>query len=205
MMQEMETKRGVGAYVLMVLGAVAAVMLVWFAVSYNALVAKDEAVKTAWSQVESNIQRKVDLLPNLVKTVKAYAKHESDLYTRITALRSEATALLGSGDGALDEKKIAKVRALQQAVDAGSARLLAIAENYPQLRSSEQFLQLQSQIEGAENRINITRMQFNEAVGEFNRYMRTFPAKIVAGFGGFRRKAYFKADTQAHQKLELDL
>jgi len=204
-MQEMETKRGVGGYLLIVLSTVAVVMLVWFMMSYNALVAKEEAVKTAWSQVESNIQRKVDLLPNLVTTVKAYAKHESDLYTSITALRAEAGRVLGAGGETLDEKLIAEVKALQQAVDAGSARLLAVAENYPQLRSSEQFLQLQSQIEGAENRINITRMQFNEAVGEFNRYIRTFPAKIVAGFGGFRRKAYFEADADTKQKLELDL
>jgi LemA protein len=200
-----ETKRGIGAYLLIVLGVLAAGMLIGFILSYNTLVAKEEAVKTAWSQVESNIQRKVDLLPNLVKTVKAYARHESDLYTKIAALRSQAASLLHAKGPEPDEARLAKLDALQKALKASTAKLLAVAENYPELRSSEQFLQLQSQIEGAENRINITRMQFNEAVGDYNRYLRTFPADVVAAFGHFRRKAYFKADTRAHQPLELNL
>jgi LemA protein len=94
---------------------------------------------------------------------------------------------------------------MQQKLDASMLKLFAVAENYPQLRASEQFMQLQSQIEGAENRINITRMQFNEAVGAFNHYMRTIPANIVASVAGFQRKAYFKAQKEAHEKLDLGL
>ncbi|ADV46920.1 LemA family protein [Nitratifractor salsuginis] len=199
------SKRGVGAYLLIVLGLLAAGMLIWFILSYNTLVAKEEAVKTAWSQVESNLQRKVDLLPNLVKTVKAYAKHERDLYTKIAALRAQAASVLKESSSGPDETRLAKLDTLQKALRKQTARLFAVAENYPVLRSSEQFLQLQSQIEGAENRINITRMQFNEAVGDFNRYMRTFPASIVAGFAHFRRKAYFKAAPGSEKPLELNL
>jgi LemA protein len=200
-----QSKRGAGAYLLIVLGLLAAGILIGLIMSYNTLVAKEEAVKTAWSQVESNLQRKVDLLPNLVKTVKAYAKHERDLYTKIAALRAQTASALKKSSRGPDEARLAKLAALQKELHEQTTRLFAVAENYPDLRSSEQFLQLQSQIEGAENRINITRMLFNEAVGDFNRYMRTFPAGIVAGFGRFRRKAYFKATPGAQKPLELNL
>ncbi len=175
-------------------------MIGWFMFSYNALVAKEERVKTAWSQVESNMQRKVDLLPNLVKVVKRYAAHEKELYTQIAALRSEAGKMLEHS-----QSDTAKLAALQKRMDAATTELFAIAENYPELRSSEQFLQLQSQIEGAENRINITRMQFNEAVGEYNAYLRHIPANIIASIGRFRPKAYFKADETAHKPFTPEI
>ncbi len=199
----METKKSITGYLLLFLGALFLVIVGWFAVSYNSVVTKEEQVKTAWSQVESNIQRKVDLLPNLVKVVKRYAAHEKEVYTQIAALRAKAGRMLEQAQR--DGTKVVKMAALQKQLDAATAKLFAVAENYPELRSSEQFLQLQSQIEGAENRINITRMQFNEAVGEYNAYLRHIPANIVAALGGFRPKAYFKADAKAHQKLTLEL
>ncbi len=191
------------SYGLIALGLLLIIMIGWFMFSYNTIVTKEEQVKTAWSQVESNLQRKLDLIPNLVKTVKAYAKHESKLLTQITSLRAQTTALLK--DKLPDQKRIENLKILGAKLDTATMKLFAIAENYPELRSSEQFLQLQSQIEGAENRINITRMQFNEAVGSFNAYLRHIPANIVAKFGGFRPKAYFKADNKAQQTLKVDL
>ena len=196
----MEQTKGLKGYVLIVLAVLLLGMIGWFMLSYNALVAKEERVKTAWSQVESNMQRKVDLLPNLVKVVKRYAAHEKELYTQIAALRSEAGRMLEHSQG-----DTAKLAALQKQMDAATTKLFAIAENYPELRSSEQFLQLQSQIEGAENRINITRMQFNDAVGDYNAYLRHIPANIIAALEGFKPKAYFKADNDAHKKLKLEI
>ncbi|WP_457608695.1 LemA family protein [Nitratifractor sp.] len=198
----METK-STKNYLLIFLSLLLVVTLGWFMLSYNAIVHKEEQVKTAWSQVESNLQRKLDLIPNLVRTVKAYAKHESDLLTKVTSLRSQATALLG--EKLPDQTRIETLKKVQSQLDNATMKLFAVAENYPELRSSEQFLQLQSQIEGAENRINITRMQFNEAVGDFNAYLRHIPANIVAKFGGFHPKAYFKAEKKAHQILKVDL
>ena len=199
----MEQGKGLKGYLLIVLAVLLLGMIGWFLLSYNVLVAKEEQVKTAWSQVESNLQRKIDLLPNLVKTVKRYAAHEKGVYTQIAALRSQAGKVLGQPHGVAVETE--KMAAIQKQLNAATAKLFAVAENYPELRSSEQFLQLQSQIEGAENRINITRMQFNEAVGEYNAYLRHIPANIIAALGGFKPKAYFKADETAHKTLRLEI
>ena len=199
----MQRKNGIKWYVLIVPAVLLLGIIGWFTVVYNTMVAKEERTKTAWSQVESNMQRKVDLLPSLVKVVKRYAAHEKEVYTQIAALRAEAKKVLEQSKS--DETKITKMAAVQKQLNAATARLFAVAENYPQLRSSEQFLQLQSQIEGAENRINITRMMFNEAVGDFNAYLRHIPANIIASLGGFKTKAYFKADKSAHKKLTLEL
>ena len=199
----MEQERGLKGYTLIVSALLLLVMIGWFVVSYNRLVAKEEQARTAWSQVESTIQRKVDLLPNLVKVVKRYATHEKEVYMQIAKLRSEAGRILGQSRNAARETE--KIAAIQKQLDAATARLFAVAENYPELRSSEQFLQLQSQIEGAENRINITRMQFNDAVGSYNAYLRHIPANIIASLGGFKPKAYFKADETAHKTFKLEI
>jgi len=199
----MELRTGFKGYMLIMLALLLLWMIGWFAFAYNSLVVKEEQVKTAWSQVESNLQRKIDLLPNLVKTVKRYAAHEKEVYAQIAALRAQAGKMLE--DPHSTAAKATKIAAIQKRLDAATAKLFAVAENYPQLRSSEQFLQLQSQIEGAENRINITRMQFNEAVGEYNAYMRHIPANIIAALGSFKPKAYFKADEAAHKKLTVEI
>lgn len=201
----MQDKNGVKSYVLIVISVVIVGMLAWFMTSYNTLVKKEEQVKVAWSQVESNLQRKLDLLPNLVKVVKSYAKHEKELLTQITALRSKSLKELNNGSNMPDSKKIETMQKMQKKLDLSVMKLFAVAENYPQLKSSEQFLQLQAQIEGAENRINITRMQFNDSVGSFNSYIRTMPANIISSISSFKQKAYFKAEDKAHEKLELDI
>jgi len=201
----MNTNSGLKSYILMGLGLVVVGILIIFMMKYNGLVGKEEQVKEAWSQVESNLQRKLDLLPNLVKVVKSYAKHEKELLSEITALRANANTMLGQKNVLSQKSNIEKLGALKKSLDTSLLKLFAVVENYPDLKSSEQFLQLQSQIEGAENRINITRMQFNEAVSSFNAYIRRIPANIVAGIGSFKRKAYFKAEDNAHKKLDLGL
>lgn len=200
----MQEKRGIAGFILIAMGILIIGMVGWFMLSYNTIVSKEEQVKTAWSQVESNLQRKLDLLPNLVKVVKRYAIHEKKLLIEITRLRAQASHIVLNGK-VPDGKDIAALQKMQKQFDSATLKLFAIAENYPELKSSEQFLQLQSQIEGTENRINITRMQFNEVVGSYNAYLRHIPANIVASVGGFKSKAYYKADAKAHQKLKLGL
>jgi len=201
----MNINSGLKSYILMGLGLVVVGILIIFMMKYNGLVGKEEQVKEAWSQVESNLQRKLDLLPNLVKVVKSYAKHEKELLSEITALRANANTMLGQKNVLSQKANIEKLGALKKSLDTSLLKLFAVAENYPDLKSSEQFLQLQSQIEGAENRINITRMQFNTSVSAFNAYARRIPANIVSAVGGFQRKAYFKAEAEAKQKLDLGL
>ncbi len=169
-----------------------------FGVLYNSLVNKSEAVDMAWSQVESTMQRKLDLIPNLVKVVKSYAKHESELLTQITSLRANAKSMLHTKD----TSKLAK---LNTRLNQSMMQLFAVAENYPDLKSSEHFLQLQAQLEGSENRINITRMIFNDAVGEYNSAIRKIPQKLIANVMGLKKRAYFKAEQQAHKKLKLEM
>lgn len=175
---------------------VVVVIMYIFTTSYNSLVIGEERVSEAFSQIESNIQRKVDLLPNLVKVVKSYAKHETELFSKITELRAS------SSKGTNTVKDIQK---LNNNINLSTLKLFAVAENYPNLRSSEQFLQLQSQIEGAENRINIMRMQYNSEVKDYTSKMRTFPENIVALSMGFQSKEYFQAEPVAHKKIALDL
>lgn len=201
----MSTNSGLKSYILMGLGLIVVGILIIFTITYNGLVEKEEQVKEAWSQVESNLQRKLDLLPNLLKVVKSYAKHEKELLSEITALRANANTMLGHKNVISQKANIKKLGTLKKSLDTSLLKLFAVAENYPDLKSSEQFLQLQSQIEGAENRINITRMQYNQAVSAFNAYIRRIPANIVAGIGSFKRKAYFKAEDNAHKKLDLGL
>jgi len=174
------------------------VLFVGLGIVYNGLVNKEESINVAWSQVESTMQRKLDLLPNLVKVVKAYAKHEKKLLTEITSLRANA-------HNSLVSKDTAKLASLNTKLNASVTKLFAVAENYPNLKSSEQFLQLQAQIEGSENRINITRMQFNEAVGLYNSSIRKMPQRLIASLGGFVKRTYFKAEKKAHKKLEIGL
>lgn len=197
--------KGLKSYLIMGMGIIVVIVLGVFWKGYNSLASKEEKVMQSWSQVESNIQRKFDLLPNLVKVVKTYAKHEKELLTEITALRSNADNLINEKRVLPNEAEIAKLGKINQNLDASLLKLYAVVENYPELKSSEQFLELQSQIEGAENRINITRMQFNSAVGDFNTDMRTIPNNIIASISGFQRKAYFKAKPDAHKKLNLGI
>jgi LemA protein len=179
-----------------ILSLVVVVVVFVFISSYNKLVTKDEQVSEAYAQIESNLQRKLDLLPNLVKVVKSYAKHEDELFTKIAQLRSSKTD---------NQKDIKQIEKLNSKLNISTLKLFAVAENYPNLKSSEQFLQLQAQIEGADNRINITRMNYNESVKNYNKLTKVFPSNLIASMFGFEKKEYFKAEAEAHKKMDLDL
>jgi LemA protein len=179
-----------------ILSLVVVIVVFVFISSYNKLVTKDEQVSEAYAQIESNLQRKLDLLPNLVKVVKSYAKHEDELFTKIAQLRSSKTD---------NQKDIKQIEKLNSKLNISTLKLFAVAENYPNLKSSEQFLQLQAQIEGADNRINITRMNYNESVKNYNKLTKVFPSNLIASMFGFEKKEYFKAEAEAHKKMDLDL
>ena len=177
---------------------VVALLAIFCYTTYNGLVEKDEAVATAWSNVETQYQRRADLIPNLVNTVKGYAAHESETLESVIAARSAATSINLTADE-LTPEKIAEYQAAQQQVRSALGRLIAIAEIYPDLKANQNFLELQAQLEGTENRIAVARKEFNEIARTYNVAVRRFPANLVAGICGFDTKAYFEADEAAAQ------
>jgi len=160
---------------------------------YNSLVEQDEKVNQAWAQVENQYQRRADLIPNLVKTVQGYADFEKGVLTEVTELRSKVGQIKLSTDDLSDEEKFKQFSEAQDKLSGALSRLLVVAENYPQLKANENFLQLQSQLEGTENRISVERKKFNEAVQEYNTSVRRFPTLITAKIMGFKEKQYFKS------------
>lgn len=159
---------------------------------YNALVTKQEAVTAAWSNVETQYQRRADLIPNLVSTVKGYATHEQQTLEQVMQARASATRMTVSADQ-LTPEAIAEYNAAQGQVGAALGRLLAVSENYPELKANQNFLELQSQLEGTENRITQARRDFNAAAQDYNTSRRRFPRNIIAGIFGFKEKPYFDA------------
>jgi LemA protein len=160
---------------------------------YNSLVEQDEKVNQAWAQVENQYQRRADLIPNLVKTVQGYADFEKGVLTEVTEMRSKVGQIKLSTDDLADEEKFKMFQDAQDKLSGALSRLLVVAENYPQLKANENFLQLQSQLEGTENRIAVERKKFNEAVQEYNTSVRRFPTLITAKIMGFKEKQYFKS------------
>lgn len=160
---------------------------------YNTLVQLDENVNQAWSQVENQYQRRADLIPNLVNTVKGYAEFEKGVLTEVTEMRSKVGQIKLSAEDLSDEQKFKEFQDAQDKLSGALSRLLVVVENYPQLKANENFLALQTQLEGTENRISVERKKFNEAVQEYNTKIRTFPALITAKLFGFREKQYFKS------------
>lgn len=154
---------------------------------YNALVSSQEEVRTAWAQVENQYQRRADLIPNLVETVKGYAKHERDVLEEITRLRSQ----WGEARNAKDINKSLKAA---QSLETALARLMVVVERYPELKANQNFLKLQDQLEGTENRISVERRRYNEAVMNYNKKIRTFPGILIANIFGFERMPLFEAE-----------
>lgn len=166
--------------------------------NYNKMVELDEQVSGAWAQVQNVYQRRYDLIPNLVETVKGYASHESQVFSDIAEARSKVGGVIQLSASDLDDP--AKLRAFQEAQNSlGGAlqRLLSVTENYPQLQANQNFLALQDQLEGTENRITVERGRFNDAVTEYNTFVRKFPQNIIANMSGFRQKEKFGADSAA--------
>ncbi len=161
--------------------------------SYNTLIQMEEQVNQAWSQVENQYQRRADLIPNLVKTVQGYAEFEKGVLTEVTELRSKVGQVKITADDLSDEDKFRKFQEAQDQLSGALSRLLVVSENYPQLKANENFLQLQTQLEGTENRISVERKKFNEAVQLYNTKIRSFPTLITAKIFGFKEKQYFKS------------
>lgn len=187
---------------LITLGIIVLAVGVFMYSSYNSLVANDEAVSTAWGNLQSQYQRRADLVPNLVNTVKGYAKHESSTLEAVINARAKATQVTLSTDN-LTPEKLRQVQASQGELTQALSRLLAVTENYPDLKANENFSELQSQLEGTENRINVSRQLYNEDVRRYNICVRTFPRNLVAGMFGFTVKTMFEADAQAQKAPEV--
>ncbi|MER3523065.1 MAG: LemA family protein [Ignavibacteria bacterium] len=174
--------------------AVSLVLLVmWGIVAYNTLIGLDQAVSSAWSQVENQYQRRADLIPNLVNTVKGFAAQEREVLTGVVEARAKATSIQVTKEVLEDPEAFAKFQSAQDQFSTAISRLLAVAENYPVLRSNENFLSLQNELAGTENRIAVERRRFNEVVQTYNTTRARFPGVIIANLAGFREKAYFKA------------
>jgi LemA protein len=173
-----------------------------FAGSYNNLVEKEEGVTKQWAQVENSYQRRADLIPNLVSTVKGYADFEKSTLEAVITARSRATGITVDPAN-LTPDKIQQFQQAQDQLSGALSRLLVTVEKYPELKANQNFLELQAQLEGTENRISVERGKFNEMVEAFNVYLRKFPTNIIAGMFGFEKKGYFQATAGAEKAPEV--
>ena len=171
---------------------VVAVVAIFFYASYNGFVNREEGLKSAWSNVETQYQRRADLIPNLVNTVKGYAAHETQTLNEVTEARARATSINLSADD-LTPERLAQFQRAQAEVRSALGRLIAVSESYPDLKANQNFLELQAQLEGTENRIAVARKDFNAAAQQYNVSVRRFPANLVARMFGFGQKPYFES------------
>ena len=189
-----------------VLGAIAVVVLgvfMWGVGVNNRLVQLDEGVRSAWSQVENQYQRRADLIPNLVETVKGYANQEQDVFIGVAEARAKVSQMTVTKDVLNDPQAFAKFQAAQDQLGSALSRLLVVSENYPQLKSNENFLSLQTQLEGTENRITVERKRFNDIVQSYNTTIRQFPVSFIASLRGFTEKPYFQAKEGAENAPQV--
>jgi len=175
----------------------------WVKSTYNTMVTQDEGVKTAWSQVENQYQRRMDLIPNLVNTVKGYAAHERETLEGVVSARAEATKTTIDPSN-LNEESMKKFQAAQGELSSALSRLMIVLERYPDLKANQNFSELQAQLEGTENRISVERKRFNETAQTYNTYIRSFPTNILAGMFGFQPKAYFSAESGAEKAPKVE-
>ena len=192
-----------GCIGLVVLGIIALALFGWVKNGYNGLVKDQESVETAWAQVENVYQRRADLIPNLVETVKGYAKHEQETLEGVIEARANATKVTIDPKNMTPED-LQKYQAAQGDVTNALSRLIAVSEAYPDLKANQNFLELQNQLEGTENRITVERNKFNETAREYNTKRRTFPTNIIAAIFNFGEKPYFKAQEGADQAPKVD-
>ncbi len=169
---------------------------------YNSMVEKEEAVNTAWSNVENQYQRRADLIPNLVNTVKGYTTHEQETLESVVNARSKATQITLKAEDMTPER-LKEYQAIQGEVGSALSRLLAVTENYPELKANQNFKELQAQLEGTENRISVERRNFNQATQDYNTYIRKFPNNLFAGMFGFEKKPYFEAEAGNEKAPEV--
>ena len=178
--------------------AVVAIIALWGISSYNGLVSMDEGVQTKWADVETQYQRRADLIPNLVNTVKGYAAHESETLQAVVEARAKATSV-NIDPTNMTAEQMANFQKAQDGVSSALGRLLVTVEKYPELKANENFRELQAQLEGTENRISVARRDFNEAARKYNTTLRSFPKNILASMFGFEKKSYFEAHEGSDQ------
>jgi LemA protein len=192
-----------GLTVLLIVAAVVLGIFLWVKGAYNKMVTADEGVQAAWAQVENVYQRRADLIPNLVATVKGYAQHESETLENVVTARAKATQTLVDPSD-LSEEAIARFNEAQGELSSALGRLLMIQENYPDLKANQNFSELQAQLEGTENRIATERMKFNETARAYNTLIRKFPDNIIASMFGFEKKGYFEAQAGAETAPKVE-
>ena len=178
--------------IILIVGVVILIIF-WFIGKYNGLIGKEEDVNSKWGDVQTVYQRRADLIPNLVATVKGFAEHEQQVLTDVVDARSKATSVNFNADN-LTEENIKAFQAAQEQLSGALSRLLVTVEKYPDLKANQNFMGLQAQLEGTENRIAVERKNFNEAVKDYNTSLRKFPTNIVANMFGFDKKAYFESE-----------
>lgn len=188
--------------ILIIIGAIVALIAILGGI-YNKMVKLDETVQQAWAQVENVYQRRADLIPNLVKTVQGAADFEKGTLEAVVSARSKATSMQ-IDPSKLSEEDIAQFQKVQDELSSSLSRLMVVVERYPELKSNQNFLELQAQLEGTENRITVERKKFNEVVQNYNTVVRRFPNNIFAGMFGFDKKGYFKAQEGAENAPEVD-
>ncbi len=191
---------------ILIVGGFVLVAGMWYVKTRNHLVTLDEQVKESWSQVENVYQRRLDLIPNLVATVKGYAAHERETLEAVVQARAQASSLSKEAMASVinDPQAFERFQQAQGVLSSALTRLLAVVERYPDLKANQNFLELQAQLEGTENRITVERRRFNEVARTYNTEIRRFPASLVASFSGFAARPYFQADPGASRAPTVD-
>ena len=196
-----KSRRGLTTTIIIV--AVVLLLVFWGVGQYNSIVVLDEQVNTSWSQVENQYQRRADLIPNLVETVKGYASHERETLEGVINARAKASQpIIQSGEG-MTQEQLNQFQQAQGDLTSALNRLMVVVERYPELKADENFRQLQAQLEGTENRITTARMDFNNEAQQYNTKVRRFPTNIFAGIFGFRQRPYFQAEAGAEQAPQV--
>ena len=183
--------------------AVIAVIVIWAISINNRMVGMEEDVNKSWGNVENVYQRRADLIPNLVNTVKGYAEHETSTFEAVVNARAKATSINVNPEN-MTADQLKEFQKAQNEVSGALGRLIAISESYPELKANENFKELQAQLEGTENRIAVERKNFNESSANFNKYIRKFPQSIIAGIRGFEKKPYFEAEKGADKAPKVE-
>ncbi|MFN5224106.1 MAG: LemA family protein [Bacteroidota bacterium] len=188
---------------LLIFGSIALLFVWWLSSSYNRLVSKNEEANAAWQNVESDYQRRLDLIPNLVSTVKGYADFEKSTLEAVVQARAQATQVKFDATN-LNKENLQKFQEAQGAVSSSLSRLLVTVEQYPNLKANQNFLELQAELTGTENRIKVSRNNFNEAVKNYNLSVKSFPTNIMASMFGFQARAYFESDAGAEKAPKVE-
>lgn len=205
MSEKSEKKFPVWAIVLIVIAICVLGAFKWYKNTFNSLVSAEESVSAQWAEVQNQYQRRLDLIPNLVATVKGYASHESEVFTQVSEARSKAGGQINISDDVLsDPEAFARYQKVQDQLGSSLQRLLMVTEQYPELKADKNFLALQDQLEGTENRITVARQRFNNAAKSYNTKIRSFPTNLIANNHGFEKKSYFTASEQAQSAPSVE-